>query len=137
MPISLTPFYSVLQVQPGKVVTSRGITQTSVSQLTTLLQTSGNATRLLASPATSSMITTSASDSGTTTSSSSGVIYAPVLNGQRQQPKQAVNYPTIQPQLLQTQHQQIKVSQAQAQGVLRGKGQARFLVIKSNKRKYP
>lgn len=128
---------TVLQVQPAKMIANRAVTQSGMSQLTTLLQSNGNSARLLAPPTTSTMITTAASDSGTTTSSSSGIIYAPVINGHlSQQLKQVQSLPTIQPQLLQTQQQQIKVSQAQAQGVLRGKGQARFLVIKSNKRKY-
>lgn len=122
---------TVLQVQPGKVVTSRPMSQAGLSQLTTLLQTSGNATRLLSSPVTSSMITTAASDSSTTTSSATGIL----INGQVQQ-QQHLKQVQSHPQLLQTQQQRLKVSQAQAQGVLRGKGHAKFLVIKSNKRKY-
>ncbi|KAE8746731.1 hypothetical protein FOCC_FOCC006479 [Frankliniella occidentalis] len=129
---------TVLQVQPAKLVANRSVSQAGMSQLTTLLQTSGNTTRLVATPVTSSMITTAASDSATTTSTTSGIIYAPVMNTQmqpQQQIKQFQSLPSIRPQLLHTQQQQLKVSQAQAQGVVRGKGQARFLVIKSNKRK--
>ena len=130
---SCLPFlsFTVLQVQPGKMIANRGLSQAGMTQLTTLLQTSGNTTRLITAPVTSSMITTAASDSSTTTSSATGIL----LNGQLQH-QQQLKQVQSHPQLLQTQQQQLKVSQAQAQGVLRGKGQARFLVIKSNKRKY-
>ncbi|XP_034245123.1 KAT8 regulatory NSL complex subunit 3 [Thrips palmi] len=100
----------MLQMQSGKVIASRPSTQSGLTQLTTLLQTSGNTTRLVAAPAASSMMTTAANNSGTTTSSASGVIYSSVVNGQPHL-KQIQSHP----QLLHTQQQQITVSQAQAQ----------------------
>ncbi|KAK3922666.1 KAT8 regulatory NSL complex subunit 3 [Frankliniella fusca] len=115
---------AVLQVQPSKLVTNRAVTQAGMSQLTTLLQTSGNTTRLVATPVTSSMITTASSDSAPSTSTTSGIIYAPTINAQlqsQQQIKQFQSIQTIQPQLLHTQ-QQLKVAHAPGQGVVREAG---------------